>query len=138
MATPSEEEKGGASEALRSAIERTFAATVDQAVETRDRAGELLDDMAKRGQEARDEVTRRGQEARDEVARRGHEAREEVARRGQEAREAPKALMDRVTGAIRGFRNPDVTEMQDELDGLRRRVAELERELRKTKPKPKG
>ena len=37
------------SEALRSAIERTFEATAGPAASTRDRAGELLDEVAKRG-----------------------------------------------------------------------------------------
>ena len=37
------------SEALRSAIERTFEATVDSAVGTRQRAGELLDQVVRRG-----------------------------------------------------------------------------------------
>jgi hypothetical protein len=42
-------ESGSPSEALRAAIERTFEATVDSAVGTRDRAGELLDQVARRG-----------------------------------------------------------------------------------------
>jgi hypothetical protein len=37
------------SEALRSAIERTFEATARQAVGTRDRAVKVLDEVAKRG-----------------------------------------------------------------------------------------
>jgi polyhydroxyalkanoate synthesis regulator phasin len=39
------------SEALRSAIERTFEATAGQAADTRDRAAELLDEVTKRGRE---------------------------------------------------------------------------------------
>ena len=42
------------SEALRSAIERTFEATAGQAADTRDRAAELLDEVAKRGREVRE------------------------------------------------------------------------------------
>jgi hypothetical protein len=41
------------SEALRSAIERTFEATAGSAASTRDRAVELLDEVAKRGREVR-------------------------------------------------------------------------------------
>ena len=41
-------------EALRAAVERTLAATAGSASDTRGRAQELLDDVAKRGQEARD------------------------------------------------------------------------------------
>jgi hypothetical protein len=39
------------SEALRSAIERTFEATAGSATSTRDRAVELLDEVAKRGRD---------------------------------------------------------------------------------------
>jgi polyhydroxyalkanoate synthesis regulator phasin len=128
---PEPDAGGGASDALRSAIEKTFAATADSAVETRDRAGELLDDVARRGQEARDEVTRRGQEARDEVARRSHGARDEVARRGQ-------GVTHRLSLALQRLRGGDDTEaMQRQIDYLRGRVAELEQEL-KSKSKLKG
>jgi len=125
---PGRDERGGVSEALRSAIERTFAATADSAQETRDRAAELLDDAA-----------RRGQEAREEVARRGHEAREEVARRGQEAREAPRALADRIGSLLDRLRGgePSDEATRAELKRLRRRVDELEAEL-KSQSKPKG
>ncbi len=44
------------SEALRSAIERTFEATADSAAGTRDRAVELLDEVAKRGREVREQL----------------------------------------------------------------------------------
>jgi hypothetical protein len=40
---------GGPSEALRKAIERTFEATVDSAAGTRERAGELVDQVVRRG-----------------------------------------------------------------------------------------
>jgi polyhydroxyalkanoate synthesis regulator phasin len=121
------------SEALRSAVERTFAATVDSATETREKASELLDDAARRGQEARDEVSRRGQEARDEMARRSQEAREEVARRGQEARDAPRAILHRIGAAL--GRGGDEPSLREENRELRRRVAELEKQL-KSKSKP--
>ncbi len=123
MKGPEPDPGGGASEALRSAIERTFAATAGSAADTRDRAGELLDDVARRGQEARDDLSRRGQEARDEVARRGQEARHGVG--------------DRIASALERLRGVDVDAMQREIDGLRRRVADLEQQLR-SKSKPKG
>lgn len=126
MSAPEQDRRGGASEALRSAIERTFAATAGSAAETRERAGELLDDVARRGQDARDEVTRRGQEARDEVTR-----------RGQEAREAPRALIARVGDAVQRLRGVDVEAMRREIESLRKRVAELE-QAGKSKSKIKG
>jgi hypothetical protein len=45
------------SEALRSAIERTFEATAP-AASTRDRAVKVLDEVAKRGSEVRDQLGR--------------------------------------------------------------------------------
>jgi hypothetical protein len=44
------------SEALRTAIERTFDATAGSAAGTRDRAVELLDEVAKRGREVRSQL----------------------------------------------------------------------------------
>jgi polyhydroxyalkanoate synthesis regulator phasin len=84
------------SEALRQAVERTYAATAGSAADTRERAGELLD-----------EVTRRGSGALDEVRSRGGEAREAV-------------------GDV-------VSSLRQEVESLRRRLAELE-----SKAKPKG
>jgi hypothetical protein len=46
------------SDALRSAIERTFEATSGSAASTRDRAVELLDEVAKRGRDVRDQLGR--------------------------------------------------------------------------------
>jgi polyhydroxyalkanoate synthesis regulator phasin len=66
-------------ETLRSAIERTLDATAGPG--TRERAADLLDEVARRGRDARDEVARRGQEAGAELAKRGQGARDEVARR---------------------------------------------------------
>jgi hypothetical protein len=48
------------SEALRSAIERTFEATAGPAASTRDRAVELLDEVARRGRGVRDQLRRKG------------------------------------------------------------------------------
>jgi hypothetical protein len=41
---------------LRSAIERTFEATAGSAASTRDRAVDLLDEVAKRGREVRQQL----------------------------------------------------------------------------------
>ena len=56
-------------------------ATAGSAASTRERAGELVDEVVRRGREARDELARRGQEAGAELARRGQEATGEVGRR---------------------------------------------------------
>ena len=66
---------------LRAAVERTMRATAGSAPSTRERAGELVDEVVRRGREARDELARRGQEAGAELARRGQEATGEVGRR---------------------------------------------------------
>lgn len=57
------EEHGGIPESLRAAIERTIAATGEQAAGTRERAQEWLDEVARRGQEASSELTHRFLEA---------------------------------------------------------------------------
>jgi hypothetical protein len=46
------------SEALRRAIQRTFDATAGSAASTRDRAVEMLDEVAKRGREVRSQLGR--------------------------------------------------------------------------------
>ncbi len=55
-------------DALRSAVERTLAATAGSATETRDRAQGLLDDVVRRGQSARDRVAKRGEDATNRLA----------------------------------------------------------------------
>ncbi len=71
----------GVADALRAAVERTMRATAGSAASTRGRAGELVDEVVRRGRDARDELARRGQEAGVELARRGQEATGEVGRR---------------------------------------------------------
>jgi len=44
------------SQALRDAIERTFEATAGSAASTRDRAVELLDEIARRGRDVRSQL----------------------------------------------------------------------------------
>jgi polyhydroxyalkanoate synthesis regulator phasin len=103
----SEGEGGGVPDSLRAAIERTFAATAEGAAGTRDRAGEMLD----------------------EVARRGREARKTVAGRAHEARESSAGAAGRVIEAIEGMRlasREDVRALSAKVDELSRRVKELE------------
>jgi polyhydroxyalkanoate synthesis regulator phasin len=83
--TGGERAPSGVGDALRTAIERTLEATAGSAVSTRERAGELVDEVVRRGRETRDEVARRGQKTGAEIARRGQEAGAGLARRGQEA-----------------------------------------------------
>lgn len=64
-----ESDDGRVGDALRAAIDRTLAATAPAAAQTRERAGELVDEIARRGQDARDEIARRGQGAQAELAR---------------------------------------------------------------------
>ena len=73
-------QEGGVAETVRAAVERTMRATAGSAATTRERAGELVDDV-RRGRDARDELARRGQEAGAELARRGQEATGEMGRR---------------------------------------------------------
>jgi polyhydroxyalkanoate synthesis regulator phasin len=128
-----DEHHGGLSDALRAAVERTFAATAGSAAETRERAGELLDEVSRRGADAREAVD---------------EARRAVVRRGQEARRAPRAMVGRVVDALRGrvASREEVAALREEITTLRARVAELEGRRRpralldraKSRPKPKG
>ena len=60
MTPPAPDEQSGISEALRNAVETTFAATAGSAGETRERAGELLDEVVKRGRDASADVVKRG------------------------------------------------------------------------------
>jgi polyhydroxyalkanoate synthesis regulator phasin len=104
---PRESGDRGVADALRSAIARTLEATTRP--ETRERAADLLDEVARRGVEARDEVARRGREARKEVTRRGQEAGAELAKRGQLARD----------------------ELAKQLEALEARLASIEETLRR-------
>ena len=73
--------ESGVADSVRAAVERTMRATAGSAVTTRDRAGELVDEVVRRGRAALDEHARRGQEAGAELARRGQVATGEVGRR---------------------------------------------------------
>lgn len=93
-------ERSALPDGLRTAVEKTIAATADTAAETAERAQELLD----------------------EVARRGQEAREEVARQGQKTREGLSRI--RISSA------DDVKELNERLAGIERRLGEIEGVLR--------
>jgi hypothetical protein len=93
---PPEGGERGVTEALRSAIQRTLEATARP--ETRERAADLLDEVARRGRGVRDEVARRGQEAGAELAKRGQEARDELAKQ----LEALEARLASIEEALRG------------------------------------
>jgi polyhydroxyalkanoate synthesis regulator phasin len=101
--TPSGER--GLQDALRTAVERTLVAA-----QQRGRAGELLDEVARRGQEARDSV----------------------ARRGQDAREVSASVTARVVEAIGEMRlasAEDMRALSAQLEAIERRVAALEQRL---------
>jgi polyhydroxyalkanoate synthesis regulator phasin len=94
-------------DSVRTAIERTFAATAESAAETRERAGDVLD----------------------QVARRGREARKTVAGRAQDARESSAGAASKVIEAIEGMRlasHEDMKELSERVDQLSRRIEELE------------
>ena len=100
-------------DALRTAVERTLAATADSATGTRQRAQGLLDDVVRRGQVAREEVTRRGEEA-----------------------------TNRLAEAINELRSADdegIRDLAERLAGVERRLAALEaRESRQANPEVKA
>lgn len=94
-------------DSLRMAVERTFAATTEGAAQSRERAGEMLD----------------------EVARRGRDAREAVAGRAQEARESSAGAAAKVIEAIEGMRlasRDDVRSLAEQVEELSAKVKELE------------
>ena len=95
-------DQGGPSDALRTAIERTFEATASSAAETGARAKELLDDVVRRGQEARDDAARRIEGARDDAARRMEDAREASARRIETELRALNDRLEKLESAVRG------------------------------------
>ncbi len=117
-------EKGGLSESLRAAIERTLEATGRSASDARERAEALVGevntpapaDLRQRAEELLDEVARLGQETGERFAQRGRDAREAVARRVDEIRPASE---------------PELQRVAEQLAELERRVEVLEGE-----PKP--
>ena len=115
--TRPEGDDGGVADALRAAIERTLAATAPAAGQTRERAGEIVEEISRRGQDARDDLARRGQGAGAEIARLGQEAREALSRRGAGA----------------------TSELRSQLDALEKRLASVEDRLKAAQtPSPGG
>jgi polyhydroxyalkanoate synthesis regulator phasin len=98
----------GVADALRTAVERTMRATAGSAQTTRDRAGDLVDGVVRRGRDARDELARRGQEAGVELARRGQEATGEIGRRVE--------MLERRLAELEGRLIPEDTEPPAEAD----------------------
>lgn len=113
MSPPAPDEHSGISEALRSAVENTFAASAGSAGETRERAGELLDEVVSRGRDAGSELRRRGQDASAELKRRGQGAGAELRRRGQ------------------GASADVVARVEEELRSISERLSKLESTLRR-------
>ncbi len=110
---PEAGDENGVTDALRAAIERTLAATAPAAGQTRERAGELVDEISKRGQGARDELARRGQVAGAEIAKFGQEARDALSRRGVGATSELRAQLDAlekrlasIEDALKGSQDP--------------------------------
>ena len=99
-------------EALRSAVEKTLAATAESATGTRDRAQELLDDVVRRGQSAREEVTRR--------------------------RETATARLAEAIGELRTADRESVERIEERLIAIERRIAALEASNPDPKPLPEA
>jgi hypothetical protein len=92
----------GPSEALRDAIEGTFEATTGSAAETRDRAGQLLDELVRRAREARDEASS-AVSSRVGGAIEGLRGRDEVQRLERELGSISERL-DKLEASLRGKR----------------------------------
>lgn len=112
MSEADKDSAGSGTEALRSAVERTLAATAESATGTRDRAQGVLDD----------------------VVRRGRSAREEVARRGESA---TSRLADAI-GELRAADGEAIRRIGERLDGIERRLAALEGAGAPDKGEPKA
>lgn len=110
---PPDTSGGGVSDALRAAVEKTFAAVA----EPRERAQDLLDD-----------ITRRGQETREDLSRRGLEAREASAQAAARLADA----MDRLRSSSRD----DLDRLEARIETLEETVKRLEQGQSEGKSKP--
>lgn len=99
-------------DALRSAVERTLAATAESASGTRDRAQELLDDVVRRGQSAGQRVAR--------------------------GSESATARLAEAIGELRAADSEGLQRLADRLDAVERRLGALEacREPAASRPQP--
>lgn len=134
MPADNEEQREGDSEAgsdriadpLRSAVERTLAASAGSASETGQRARDLFDELARRGELAREEVARRGGAARRRVSRGGEAAREDVIRRVEEAsRRLSEAIAE-----LKLSDREDLGPLSEGIATIEGRLTDLERLLR--------
>lgn len=123
---PGGEEGERPGEALRSAVERTLAATAGSAAETRQRARDLLDEVSRRGEAAREELARRGEAAREEVTRRGGAAKDEVQRVGEEA----GSRLSEAIAELRSSSREDLSRISERIGALEERLAAIEGALR--------
>jgi polyhydroxyalkanoate synthesis regulator phasin len=102
-------------EALRSAVERTLAATAESATGTRDRAQGVLDDVVRRGRSAREEVARRGESATSRLADAIGELRaadgEAIGRLGERLDEIERRL-----AALEASEKPSATESKAQVE----------------------
>lgn len=97
----------GVAEALRDAIQRTMSAAGRPARAgtsrlTRERAAQLLDEVARLGRQASVELTRRGQDAGADLARRGQEAAGEMTQRLEALERRLSALEESLGGRRTG------------------------------------
>jgi polyhydroxyalkanoate synthesis regulator phasin len=116
-----ESKSGGVPDAVRRAVARTIQSTLGPAGLTRERAQDLADDVLRR---AEDQAGR---------ARRG------VRDAGQKPREAAAEVGDRLRDAIadlRGPTNEEIDQLRSEVELLRLRVDQLERELSESAQRP--
>jgi polyhydroxyalkanoate synthesis regulator phasin len=121
---PTGERGAGLPEGLRTAIERTLAATAS----TRERAEALVGDVAT---PTSSELRERAEELLDEVARLGQQTSQRLADRGREAREA----VSRRVETMRPASENDFQRIVERLDALERRITLLED---KAKPEVEG
>jgi polyhydroxyalkanoate synthesis regulator phasin len=112
---------GGVPDAVRRAVERTFQSTVGSSPLTRERAQELADDVLRRAEES--------------AARAGRGVR----KAGERPRDAAAGVGDRLRDAIAEIRSiggDEIGQLRSEVEQLKLRVDELERELRGHQAKP--
>ena len=101
----------GISEALKAAVDKTYAATAGPLGETRERAAGVLDDVVRRGERAREAVSERGERAREAVSERVEGLREGVGR------------------VVPG--KEELGRVEEELAAIGKRLEELEASLRR-------
>jgi polyhydroxyalkanoate synthesis regulator phasin len=113
-------ESGGLPESLRAAIERTLEATARSATTTRERAEALVGEVAP---PAPSELRDRAVDLLDEVAKLGQETGHRLAERGRVARQA----MSRRVEEMRPASEPSLQRLAERVEDLDRRLAVLER-----------